>query len=161
MAQTVPGSIVVIIVCITAALGFLFGIRRFWVPSARHAHNDAIGPNVSVIGTTYAVIVAFMLSGVWNDMRAAQLNTEQEANRVVNIYRFAEELPAESKVEIQKLARDYAQVMVNQEWPAMARDDSSPAGHAIMRNLWRAMASGRSAWQYAFGASPPLMPGRS
>jgi len=141
MAQTVTGSVVVIIVCITAALGFLFGIRRLWVPSARRVHNDAIGPNVSVIGTTYAVIIAFMLSGVWTDMQAARLNTEQEANSLVNIYRFAEELPAQSRAEIQKLVQDYAQVMVSREWPAMARDDSSAAGHAIMRGLWHAMAS--------------------
>jgi hypothetical protein len=141
MAQSVAGSIVIIIVCIASALAFLFLIQRVWIPSKRRAHNDAIGPNVSVIGTTYAVLIAFMLSGVWNEMQAASLNTEQEANSLVNIFRFAEQLPAESRIEIQKLARNYAQVMITKEWDAMTNESSSPEGHAITRDLWRAMAS--------------------
>lgn len=141
MAETVTGGIVVIIVCIAAALAFLFAIRRIWMPSDRRTHNDAIGPNVSVLGTTYAVLIAFMLSGVWAEMQAAELNTEQEANSLVNIFRFAEELPAESRAEIQELTRDYARVMVSEEWQAMEHEASSPAGHAITRNLWHAMAS--------------------
>src|SRR5579871_6969091 len=97
MAQTLGGSIVIVIICIVAAIAFLFTIHRYWKTASRSAHNDAIGPNVSVMGTTYAVLIAFMLSGVWNDMQTASLNTEQEANSLVNIYRFAEELPQESR----------------------------------------------------------------
>ena len=141
MAQTVTGSVFVIIICIAAALGFLFLIKRIWVPSARREHNDAIGPNVSVIGTTYAVLIAFMLSGVWADMQAARLNTEQEANSLVNIFRLAQELSPESRADIQKLVRDYAGVMVTEEWPAMERESSSAAGHTITRDLWHAVAS--------------------
>ena len=141
MAQTVTGSVIVIVVCIGAASGFLVGIKRIWVSSARRIHNDAIGPNVSVIGTSYAVLIAFMLSGVWSDMQSATLTTEQEANSLVNVYRFARELPEESRKEIQRLAREYAQAMVTAEWPAMEHDDSSPAGHTIMKDLWHAVAS--------------------
>ena len=120
MAQTVTGSVIVIIVCIGAALGLLFVIKRLWVPSARRIHNDAIGPNVSVLGTTYAVLIAFMLSGVGSDMQSARLNTEQEANSLVNVYRFARELPEESRKEIRRLAREYAQAMVTAEGTAIA-----------------------------------------
>jgi len=141
VAQTVTGSVIVIVVCIGAASGFLVGIKRIWVSSARRIHNDAIGPNVSVIGTSYAVLIAFMLSGVWSDMQSATLTTEQEANSLVNVYRFARELPEESRKEIQRLAREYAQAMVTAEWPAMEHDDSSPAGHTIMKDLWHAVAS--------------------
>ena len=141
MAQSVPGIIVIIIVCIASALAFLFLIQRVWIPSKRRVHNDAIGPNVSVLGTTYAVLIAFMLSGVWNEMQAASLNTEQEANSLVNIFRFAEQLPADSRAEIQKLTHNYAQVMVTKEWQAMADENSSQEGHDLTRDLWRAMAS--------------------
>jgi hypothetical protein len=141
MAETVTGSIITIIVCIGVALAFLFAIHRFWVPATRSAHNDAIGPNVSVMGTTYAVLIAFMLSGVWNEMQAASLNAEQEANSLVNIYRFAEELPQQSRTVIQKLTRHYAEVIITEEWPAMAHEGSSPTGHTLMQDLWRAMTA--------------------
>ena len=141
MAETVAGSIITIIICIGMALAFLFAIRRFWMPPTRSAHNDAIGPNVSVMGTTYAVLIAFMLSGVWSEMQAASLNAEQEANSLVNIYRFAEELPQESRIAIQKLTHQYAEAMLTEEWPAMAEDRSDPTGHTLTQELWRAMAS--------------------
>jgi len=35
---------------------------------------------VTVIGTTYAVILAFTLSNVWTMSQQAQANEEQEAN---------------------------------------------------------------------------------
>jgi hypothetical protein len=141
MAESVAGSIVIVIVCIVSALAFLFGVHRIWIPSKRQVHNDAIGPNVSVIGTTYAVLIAFMLSGVWSEMQAASLNTEQEANSLVNIYRFAEHLPADSRTQIQNLTHNYAQVMITKEWDAMTDEKSSPEGHTITRDLWRAMSS--------------------
>jgi hypothetical protein len=93
MAHSIEGSITIIVACIAISLLVLFTVHRFWMPSKRLGHNDAIGPNVSVMGTTYAVIIAFVLSGVWNELQAAMLNTEQEANSVVNLYRFAEQLP--------------------------------------------------------------------
>jgi len=141
MAQSVAGSIVVVIICIGAGIAFLFAIHRYWKPATRSAHNDAIGPNVSVMGTTYAVLIAFMLSGVWTDMQAASLNTEQEANSLVNIYRFAEELPQDSRAVVQNLTHKYAEVMVAEEWPAMTHEDSSPTGHILIRDLWHAMTS--------------------
>jgi Protein of unknown function (DUF4239) len=141
MAQTVTGSVIIIIVCIGAALGFLFVIKRVWVPSERRIHNDAIGPNVSVIETTYAVLMAFMPSEVWSDMQSARLHTEQEANSLVNVFRFVRELPEESRKEIQRLAREYAQAMVTVEWTAMEHEGSSPAGHMIIKDLWHAVAS--------------------
>jgi uncharacterized protein DUF4239 len=141
MAQSVAGSIVIILICIASALAFLFLIHRLWIPSRRQLHNDAIGPNVSVIGTTYAVLIAFMLSGVWNEMQAASVNTEQEANSLVNIFRFAQQLPSDARAEIQKLARDYARVMIDEEWQDMTEEKSSPEGHAITHALWSAIAN--------------------
>ena len=50
------------------------------------------GAVVAVIGTTYAVILAFTLSGVWTMFQPAQANEEQEANALVNVYRIAMQL---------------------------------------------------------------------
>ena len=76
MAETAIGSILIIISCIVGALFTLGVLRHYWPPSTRIAHNDVVGPNVSVIGTTYAVLIAFMLSGVWTNLQAARLNAE-------------------------------------------------------------------------------------
>lgn len=135
------GSIVIIVTCIAGALLVLWLLKSLWTPSTRRAHNDVIGPSVSVIGTTYAVIIAFMLSGVWTDLQAARVNTEQEANNLVNIYRLAGQLPPESGPSIQKFAQGYADAMIHEEWPAMAQESSSTAGHTLIKNLWQAVTS--------------------
>ena len=136
MAQTAFGSIAIIIACIVGALLALGILRHYWAPSTRLAHNDVVGPNVSVIGTTYAVLIAFMLSGVWTNLQGARLNAEQEANNLVNIFRFAYHLPPESQNKVQELARGYCQAMVSEEWPAMARQSQSPTAHRITQQLW-------------------------
>ena len=141
MAQSVFGSITIIVASIAGAVLGLWLLQHYWTPSTRRAHNDVIGPSVSVIGTTYAVIVAFMLSGVWNDLQAARVNAEQEANSLVNVFRLAGQLPPESGPEVQKLTHDYASVMITEEWPAMAKERSSPAAHTINRKLWQRLTS--------------------
>ena len=140
MAQGAVGSIAIIIACIFGALLVLSLLRHYWSPSTRMAHNDVVGPNVSVIGTTYAVLIAFMLSGVWNNLQQAGLNAEQEANSLVNIFRFAYHLPPASRTQIQDLARAYCQAMISEEWPMMAQEKQSPTAHRITQQLWSTLS---------------------
>jgi hypothetical protein len=141
MAQTAIGSILIIISCIVGALFALGVLRHYWPPSTRIAHNDVVGPNVSVIGTTYAVLIAFMLSGVWTNLQAARLNAEQEANNLVNIFRFAYQLPPESRTPVQTLAHEYCETMISDEWPAMARETQSAKAHRLIQQLWHALTT--------------------
>src|SRR5215468_1160095 len=141
MAQTAIGSILIIISCIVSALFALAVLRHYWSPATRIAHNDVVGPNVSVIGTTYAVLIAFMLSGVWTNLQAARINAEQEANNLVNIFRFAYKLPPESSRQVQSLAHEYCVAMISDEWPAMAKQTQSPTAHRLIQQLWRALTT--------------------
>lgn len=141
MAQSMVGSIFIIIGCIVGALVVLALFRRYWSPSKRPGGNDVVGPNVGIIGTTYAVLIAFMLSGVWNNLQGASLNAEQEANSLVNIYRFAFHLPPESKSQLQDLAKQYCTAMIQEEWPAMAHETQSANAHRLVQLLWYSLNS--------------------
>jgi hypothetical protein len=139
MAQSAVGSIAIIITCIVGSLFVLGLLRHYWSPAQRLAHNDIIGSSVSVIGTTYAVLIAFMLSGVWSNLQGARLNAEQEANSLVNIFRFTYHLPAESQSHIQQLVREYCQAMISEEWPAMGQGKESATARRITQQLWLAL----------------------
>ena len=91
------------------------------------------------MGTTYAVIVGFMLWNVWNNFQMAEINAEAEANSLVNIYRLSQGLPPTQAAEVQRLAREYANVVLDVEWPAMSHQTFSPAGSKIIQQLWAAM----------------------
>jgi len=133
----------VIIACITAALLCLFIFRRCWLPRTATQHNDVIGLQIAFLGTTYAVIIAFMLSDVWNNYRAAAANTENEANALINIYRLADGLPLPQNGDLQSLSRQYAQLMVSEEWPNMAKGKFSQRGFQVMSQMWKVLIGTR------------------
>src|SRR5579864_3873463 len=112
-------DILIIIACVSGALLFLFLVTRTTTAPSRKESNDFTGAVVAVIGTTYAVILAFMLSGVWNMFQQAQANEEQEANALVNIWRIATQLPVPGSAEAQAACLKYSDNVVQIEWPAM------------------------------------------
>ncbi len=120
-----------------AALVFLFLVTRSSAANSRKESNDFTGAVVAVIGTTYAVILAFMLSGVWNNLQAAQANAEQEANSLVNIWRITANIEPAAGKEVQGLCQRYAQQVISQEWPDMQAGRPLPKETSeIINRLW-------------------------
>ena len=130
-------NILIIAACTGAALLFLLGVTRIWPHHSRKESNDFTGAVVAVIGTTYAVILAFTLSGVWNSSQAAQANEEQEANALTNVYRIATQLRDPNAQRIQELCARYADNALNREWPAMRNDQMPPDADNITDQLWQ------------------------
>lgn len=116
----------IIIACILGALVFLLVVTRTSAAPARKEANDFTGAVVAVIGTTYAVILAFMLSGVWNMFQQAQGNEELEANALTNMWRIAGQLGPPASTEVRALCLKYAHDAVDKEWPALAEDKPAP-----------------------------------
>jgi hypothetical protein len=123
---------VLVAASILASLCFLWLLQRFWPSTQRRDHNDIIGWQVSVLGTTYAVIIGFMLYAVWTTLQSAEINADGEANCLVNVFRLADGLPPEQRVEVHKLAREYANAVIEQEWPAMLEGRLHPSGHGVI-----------------------------
>jgi hypothetical protein len=122
---------------ILAALGLLFLLRRQLTPAKLKETNEISGFFIGAIGAIYAVIIAFMLSGVWLEFEAAQENTEKEANCLVSFFRLAKALPTPQQNQLQDLAQTYAKVMIDEEWDAMGRREVSPRGIEINEALWQ------------------------
>ena len=136
---------------IVLSLAFLVVLRTLWPAAQRSEHNDIIGWQISVLGTTYAVILAFMLWNVWNNFQTARINAEMEANDLVNLYRIAGGLDATESTTIRGLCREYAAVIVSEEWPAMAREQLSARSFAITQGLWDVLVHARSSGADAGG----------
>jgi hypothetical protein len=131
-------DIAVIVGSVLAALAFLFVVTRSSATDSRKESNDFTGAVVAVIGTTYAVILAFMLSGVWNMFQQAEANAEQEANSLVNIWRVSSSVDLATGQALQALCQKYAENALNVEWPAMHDERPIPReGNEIINELWR------------------------
>jgi hypothetical protein len=138
-------DVVIIVACVIAALAFLFLVTRTSAAHARKESNDFTGAVVAVIGTTYAVILAFMLSGVWNMLQQAQANAEQEANALVNIWRLGGNIQPDLAHQMRTLCQRYAEDVVNLEWPAMeAGKPMPPSTRETIQGLWKLAGQSQS-----------------
>jgi hypothetical protein len=139
-------DIVVVILIVVASLLFKIAVNRYWTTERRRAHNDLIGWQLSILGTTYAVMVGFMLYTVWTNLGLAEVNANSEANALVNVYRIAEGLPAEQRDQLQQTAREYADAVLEKDWPEMAKgDDGTLASHDFDQKMWHILMSVKTA----------------
>jgi hypothetical protein len=136
---------VIVVLTVAASLLFMWGLNRLWPWDKRHAHNDLIGWQLSILGTTYAVILGFMLFTVWTDFGAAEVNADNEANSLANIYRLADGLPEQQGGQMKMLARYYADTVINKDWREMAADLTPEASRKIDQDMWKTLMSVKTA----------------
>ncbi len=130
-------NILSIVGCVAASMAFLYLVSRTSSAPSRKESNDFTGAVVAVIGTTYAVILAFTLAGVWAMFQQAQANEEQEANALVNVFRIASQLQDPNAKAIEELCVRYADNAVDREWPAMEKEQMPPEGGEMINQFWR------------------------
>ena len=138
-----PQNFFIVIVALACSLFFMASVNYYWPAEKRRAHNDLIGWQLSVLGTTYAVIVGFMLYTVWIDFGTADLNTDAEANSLVNIYRLTDGLPAQQGARLKELARAYGDAVVDHEWGEMAVNAIPTDSREITRQMWSTLTSSK------------------
>ncbi len=136
---------VIVFVTVAAALLFMVAVNLAWPWEKRRAHNDLIGWQLSILGTTYAVILGFMLYAVWTNFETATANVELEAGALGNLYAVASALPEPHRTQIQKLAHDYANAAIQSDWPKMAAGQVPEETFAINHRMWHTMISPQSA----------------
>jgi hypothetical protein len=140
-----PENVIIFIVTMTGSMLFMAALNRIWPRELRQVHNELIGWQLNIIGTTYAVILGFMLYTVWTDFVAANLNVDLEASALRNVYRLAEGLPEPQRSQLQLQSRSYAQAVIDRDWPEMARDVIPERSHVINQAMWKTLMSVKTA----------------
>lgn len=135
---TLFSAIIIIAASVFAALTLLYVLRRRWTPANMRKANDATAFYITVAGAIYAVILAFMLTGVWEEFLSAKINSEREANALVNVFRLAAAFPDASRNDIRQAAREYARAMIEEEWPEMDHERVSRRATDDVERLWQA-----------------------
>lgn len=94
--------------------------------AALRESNDVVGSYLQTVGTIYAVLLAFVVYVVWSQYNDARLQVEREANELVDLHRTVRCLPASIHAPVQGHLERYAELVVAEEWAAMAgRDEES------------------------------------
>jgi hypothetical protein len=127
--------ILTVFVPVLVAVVGLVVVQRLVPSDRREEQNDVAGFIYAVLGVAYAVLLAFMLIAVWQDYNAAQTNVESEAHELAGVYFLASQLPEPQSSRVQDLARSYARVVVEEEWPMMKQGQTSPRADSLLRQL--------------------------
>lgn len=109
------------------------------ITSVHHneSHNEVIGFVFATCGVIYAVLLAFVVFAVYTQFQSADRIATSEAATLVSLYhdtmRYAEPLRTSTQAAI----REYTRSVVNDEFPAMQRGQSSSATGARLYQLYR------------------------
>lgn len=119
-------GVLVVSVAVVVAVGLLLLVNRLIPTELREEHNDVAGFIYAVVGIVYAVLLAFVVIAVWEEYEAARETTVREADELAEIFFIAHQLPEPERSRLQELARSYARVVVEEEWPLMEEGQGSP-----------------------------------
>ena len=142
---SLTSNIVVLVVSISVSMLCMALLNRIWPCERRHHGDDLIGWQLSVLGTTYAVILGFMLYTVWMGFGAANLNADLEASALRNVYRLAAGLPKSQSNELQAETIAYARAVIKDDWPAMQAGHLPEESHEINESMWGTLMAVKSA----------------
>jgi hypothetical protein len=108
-----------------ASVLVLFVLARCIPAERREPHNDIVGFVYAVIGVIYAVVLAMVVIGTWETLDTARANTYTESNALIDLYWYGKALHNPAGTQIEDQAKQYAQTVVDQEWPLLANQQSS------------------------------------
>jgi hypothetical protein len=95
-------------------------ITRRFIPNTRlKAHNDVIGPIFGVIGTIYAVMLAFVVVITWESHNMTKQHIDSEVSGLVGLFAESNGFKQPMSAEIKKIIIDYANAVVNDEWDGL------------------------------------------
>ena len=117
----------------------VFLVHRVFPHKIRASYNEVNGYFFAAIGALYAVLLAFVVVAVWEDLGTAQQNTYDEANAIPGLYFSATAFPANVRVTFQRDSVAYARDVINDEFPALANGQSSAQVEADAKALRKAI----------------------
>ena len=140
---TVSQNVLAVMGAVIGSLLFMVTLNLVWRPEKRRTYNDLIGWQGSILGTTYAVILGFMLYTVWSIYREAVLNVDAEASAVVDVYRLADGIPEPQRTELKTLALSYADAVLKRDWPEMSKNEEPTQSTELSAGMWKTVISAR------------------
>ena len=134
--STVVLGLLVVVVPTALALLALAAVRRRVPWELLAENNDHGGVLFSVVGTIYAIFLAFLVVVAWESLGDAEQSVVEEGATVLSLHRDFGALPEPARTRLRGAVEAYARSVVDDEWPAMARGEESDVAHERLDALW-------------------------
>jgi len=123
-----------------AGLGAVFielAARQFLSVELRRRHNDAAAAIFSIIGVTFAVLLAFVAMLAWEGFNKAKAASYAEAALVRDVYNVSAGLADPEMTSMRDDLIGYVETVVRVEWPAQAEGRTVDRGTSFLERLNR------------------------
>lgn len=117
------------------ACGGLVLVRRALPKLDFVQHNEVAGFIVAIVGTLYAVMLAFVIAIVWQEYDGSQARAYAEAAAATDVWHLAQGVSEPLRGELRTGIVDYARALVADEWPHMQQGRTSARSEMILTRL--------------------------
>jgi hypothetical protein len=107
----------------------------------RRQHNDIAAAIFSIIGVTYAVLLAFVATLAWDGFNKAKAASHLEAVLVMDVIAAADGLAEPAKANLIDNMTRYTRAVIAIEWPAQAEGHVARAGDTFLDDVQRLVVS--------------------
>jgi uncharacterized protein DUF4239 len=123
-------------VFIGTSILILYIIRRIAHYRIRQSHNDVIASIFNKAGTIFGIMIAFVVVILWQNYNKAMDSAIKEGTEALELYRdlslYSNPKQADSAL---KSLVNFAKLVIEDEYPAMAKMKMSPTTEHAMNNL--------------------------
>ena len=102
------------------------------------ANNEVAGFKFAVLGVVYAVLLGFAVIVVWEKFHDAESAVAQEAGTTTTLFRLSQGMTAQAGAAFRDRLDAYIYVAIQDDWPAMANGEMSPAATQAINDLYGA-----------------------
>ena len=117
--------LVVVLIAIAAVMATSF-VRRAMGLDVRRKQHEVGNPVYLQIGVVFAVLLAFVFNEVWAEYNAAAQAINGECGALHGAAMLAHDLPDGQGQGVVQAILNYAEVVINVEWPTLEQRKASP-----------------------------------
>jgi hypothetical protein len=130
------GLVVVLITVGFAVLGLVV-TRRFLPQQRLAASHEVAGHVFDLAGVLYAVLVAFVVVVVWEQLNSAENDTQAEAAAISDLVRDSAGLPVAGRAAVQQSLIAYTNDIVDDEFPRMRQGETIEQQSDHLSEVWQ------------------------
>lgn len=109
---------------VVAIIGFAV-VNRLFKPINIDEHQGFLDAMLSIVGTLVSILLGLLVAASLDHYQTIEQSVDTEASAISQVVRLSTGLPPPVRKNLRRLATEYTDRVVNDEWPSMAKGKPS------------------------------------
>ena len=133
-------AFLLVFVFVAISVGLTWLSNRIISPRFSGIHSQ-VALYTGASGTVYGLLLALIAGNAWGNLASVNAVVSQEAYSVGNLYRNLEGYPASLRKDIRQQLRDYVDIVVKEEWPALQQGRKAIAARPVLDRIFQSVTT--------------------